>query len=85
VLVWEPPHRVILAWHLNPNWTFDPDPAKASHVEIHFTSEGPTNTLVKLTHSKAELHGENPETLRAVFDGPGAWERILINFAEAAR
>src|SRR4029077_10728400 len=28
----EPPHRVVSAWHLQPDWKFDPDPEKASEV-----------------------------------------------------
>jgi uncharacterized protein YndB with AHSA1/START domain len=39
VLAWDPPHRVTLSWHVgpghdSPDWVCDPDPAKASEVEI---------------------------------------------------
>jgi hypothetical protein len=27
VIAWEPPHRVVLSWHLTPEYEFDPDPA----------------------------------------------------------
>jgi len=40
------------------DWVCDPDPAKASEVEISFTPEGPAATLVVLKHSKLERHGE---------------------------
>jgi hypothetical protein len=39
-------------------------------------------TLVELTHSKLERHGEGYEQLRAVFDGPGAWIHILESYAK---
>ena len=28
------PERILLAWHLDPEWKFDPDPAKATEVEV---------------------------------------------------
>lgn len=82
VLAWEPPHRVTFSWHVGPghdqpDWVCDPDIAKASEVEIRFTDEGQGTTLVELTHSKLERHGEGAEQLRDVFDGPGAWAGIL--------
>ena len=38
--------RITLSWHVGPghdsqNWVCDPDPARASEVEICFTPEGP--------------------------------------------
>jgi uncharacterized protein YndB with AHSA1/START domain len=89
VLAWEPPHRVTFSWHVGPGhdqpeWTADPDLAKASEVEIRFTAEGPQTTLVVLEHSKLERHGEGYEQLRAIFDGPGAWSTILELYANAA-
>jgi uncharacterized protein YndB with AHSA1/START domain len=89
VLAWDPPHRVTFSWHLGPghdqpDWKCDPDIAKASEVEIRFTSEGPGTTLVQLEHSKLERHGEGYEKLRDIFDGPGAWGHILGLYAKAA-
>ena len=87
VLAWDPPHRVTLSWHVgpghdSPDWVCDPDPAKASEVEIRFTAEGPAATLVELKHSKLERHGEGYKELRALFDGPGAWAGMLALFAK---
>jgi uncharacterized protein YndB with AHSA1/START domain len=86
VLKWEPPHRVCLSWHLgpghdSPEWVADMDMAKASEVDIRFTPEGKGTTLVELTHSKLERHGEGAEQLRTLFDGPGAWTGILSHYA----
>jgi uncharacterized protein YndB with AHSA1/START domain len=86
VLKWDPPHSVTFSWHVGPghdqpNWVFDPDPAKASEVEISFTAEASGATLVELVHSKLERHGEGYEQLRALFDGPGAWSGILALYA----
>jgi hypothetical protein len=87
VLAWDPPHAVRLSWHVgpghdSPEWVADMDMAKASEVEIRFTAEAGGTTLVELTHSKLERHGEGAEQLRDVFDGPGAWSGILACFAK---
>lgn len=89
VLAWDPPHRVTFSWHVgpghdSPDWVCDPDPAKASEVEIRFTAEGPRATLVELEDSKLERHGEGYQQLREIFDGPGAWSGILALYAKAA-
>ena len=52
-------------------------------MEIRFTAEGANATLVELTHSKLERHGEGYLQLREMFDGPGAWSGILALFAKA--
>jgi uncharacterized protein YndB with AHSA1/START domain len=86
VLAWDPPHRVTFSWHVgpghdSPDWVADMDMAKASEVEIRFTAEALETTLVELTHSKLERHGEGAEQLRDMFDGPGAWSGILGLYA----
>ncbi len=83
VLAWDPPHRVTFSWHLGPDWKFDPDLAHASEVEIRFTSEGPSATLVELEHGQIERHGEGWQQLRAMLDTPDAWTRTLAEFAKA--
>jgi uncharacterized protein YndB with AHSA1/START domain len=90
VLAWDPPYRVTFSWHVGPghdqpDWVCDPDVAKASEVEIRFSAEGPATTLVELEHSKLERHGEGYQKLREIFDGPGAWQEILVRFAKAAQ
>jgi len=90
VLAWDPPHRVTFSWHVgpghdSPGWVADMDMARASEVEIRFIPEGPNDTLVELTHSKLERHGEGYEQLRAIFDGPGAWVTILELYAKAVQ
>jgi hypothetical protein len=87
VLKWNPPHSVAFSWHVgpghdSPDWTFDPDPAKASEVEINFTVEEPGTTFVELVHSKLERHGEGYEQLRVLFKGPGAWSGILAAYSQ---
>ena len=82
VLAWNPPHHVTLSWHLGPDWKFNPDLAKASELELRFTPLGPSATLVELTHSKLERHGDGYEQYRGALDGPGAWDAILAAFQQ---
>jgi uncharacterized protein YndB with AHSA1/START domain len=81
VLAWDPPRRVKLSWHLGTDWKFNPDPSRASELEIRFTAEGASATLVELEHSALERHGEGYEQLRARLEAPGAWSYILAKFA----
>jgi len=51
VLKWDPPARVLLAWQLTADWTYDPD--LVTEVEVTFTPEG-SGTLVDLEHRLLE-------------------------------
>ena len=50
VLEWEPPARVLLAWHLDADWNYDPDPARATQIEVQFLAEGTDAPRVELVH-----------------------------------
>jgi uncharacterized protein YndB with AHSA1/START domain len=83
VLAWEPPHRVVFSWHLQADWNFDPNPEKASEVEVRFFAEGADKTRVELEHRKLERHGQSWEKVRTGVDSPGGWTFILETFAKA--
>lgn len=61
---------------------YDPDSSRASEVEIRFHAEEGT-TLVELEHSKLGRHGIGAEKMRAIFDAPEAWEKIIADYARA--
>jgi hypothetical protein len=82
VAAWEPPRRVTLWWHLQPDFSFDPNPEKASEVEIRFIAEGADKTRVELEHRGLERHGADWEKLRAGVDSPGGWGAVLEEFAK---
>jgi uncharacterized protein YndB with AHSA1/START domain len=48
VLAVDRPARILLAWHLSPGFAFDPDPARATEVEVTFVAQGPDSTVVTL-------------------------------------
>jgi uncharacterized protein YndB with AHSA1/START domain len=88
VLVWEPPHRLVVTWQINGEWQYDPDPAHASELELRFIEDGPRQTTVELTH---RLLGRlaSAETLRASVAGeaPGSmdgWAGLLQLFSASA-
>jgi uncharacterized protein YndB with AHSA1/START domain len=84
VLAYDPPARVLLSWHLQADWSYDPDPARASEVEVRFIAEAPDRTRVELEHRHIERHAD-PEGVRGGIDSPGGWAGILVTYAEAIR
>ena len=79
VLVWEPPHRLVLSWEINADWKHDP--SVASEVEVRFIPEAKERTRVEPEHRKLESYGEKAEIMRGIFDSEGAWARTLTAFA----
>ena len=83
VLVYEPPRRVVFSWHLNGDFEFVPDIARASEVEIRFISEHPGKTKVELEHRHFERHGESGDRLRTEVGKPGGWSYVLEGYVKA--
>ena len=82
VLVWDPPSKVVLSWNLQPNWQYDPDPEKASEVEVRFISKTAASTRVELEHRNLERHGDGVVKMRdSVKDG---WGKIVDIYAKFA-
>jgi len=84
VLVYSPPTRVALSWHLDATFAYQPDPAKASRIEVSFFDEGGGRTRVELVHSELDRHGAGWEKLQEAMESPGAWAGTLEQFAAAA-
>ena len=84
VLAWEPPNRLVIAWHIGPSFqTTDLNPAASSEVEITFTAEAGM-TRVDLEHRRLERHGADFEKLRTAVAGPGGWGGLLQVFGRTA-
>ncbi|MGH9186147.1 MAG: SRPBCC family protein [Acidimicrobiales bacterium] len=83
VLAFEPPERVVIAWHLNEAWQFDPDPSHASEFEVRFIAEDSSRTRVELEHRGIERHGDGAPAVHGTVDGPGGWGFVLEHFAKA--
>ena len=83
VLVWEPPSRLVLAWRLGADFTYDP--ALLTEVEVTFTPAGGDRTRVDLEHRLIENMGERAAEARESVDSPGGWGSILAAFADIAK
>jgi uncharacterized protein YndB with AHSA1/START domain len=82
VLKWDPPHRLMLSWHLGPTFAFNPDLARASELDISFHALGADEVRVEFEHRHIERHGEGYEKLRERLDG--GWVGVLAEFAKLA-
>lgn len=75
VLVWEPPHRIVLSWRLSLDFAYDP--TIHTEVEVRFTPLPGGGTEVELVHSKLEGYGARVGEAEKVFSGDGAWGSLL--------
>jgi uncharacterized protein YndB with AHSA1/START domain len=83
VLTWEPPHRLVVTWQINGRWQFDPDPGRASEIEVRFTADGPGQTVVELEHRHLARLVEG-QAMREAIGGAGGWSSVLARYASAA-
>jgi uncharacterized protein YndB with AHSA1/START domain len=82
ILEWDPPHRLLLAWQITPEWGYEPDLAKASEVEIRFSPAAGGGTRVDLEHRHFERMGPGGDSMRAGVDAPGGWGTLLEQYKE---
>jgi DNA-binding transcriptional ArsR family regulator/uncharacterized protein YndB with AHSA1/START domain len=83
VLAFEPPHRILLTWQMSVDWTYEPDPARASEIEVTFVADGPNRTRLVYEHRHLERYGSRGEQMRTALDRPGAAEAVLQAFQGA--
>jgi len=85
VLVFEPPHRVVFSWDINPQWQVESNPELTSEVEVRFVVEGPDRTRVELEHRNLDRHGPGWPVLGESIGGDGGWPLYLQRFADLLR
>jgi uncharacterized protein YndB with AHSA1/START domain len=78
VLAWEPPQRLLLAWQIRPDFSYDAD--LVTEVEVTFVEEA-DGTRVTLEHRNLERFGDKTETMRASVNG--GWPQLLNAFAQS--
>jgi uncharacterized protein YndB with AHSA1/START domain len=82
VLDWEPPRRLVLAWQVTAQWSFDP--AFSTEVELAFTADGPKRTRVEFEHRQLERYAEAAGALRKQLDDRRGWHGSLERYASLA-
>ena len=84
VLVFEPPHRVVFSWEIDPTWQLETDPSKTSEVEVRFIAEADNRTRVELEHRLLERHGDGWRSIANGVDGDAGWPLYLHRYLELA-
>jgi uncharacterized protein YndB with AHSA1/START domain len=80
VLEWAPPRRVLLAWRINSQWTYDP--TFLTEVELTFDPIETGGTRVTLEHRKLEAFGADAAAHAAALSG--GWPTMMQHFADLA-
>lgn len=83
VLEWSPPHRLTISWQISPDSRPEPDPTKASRVQVEFATVG-TETEVRLTHDQFAKHGQGADEYAAEMGSQLGWPHIMDRFAAFA-
>ncbi len=82
VLAFEPPHRVVISWDINPQWQIETNIERTSEVEVRFIAESPERTRVELEHRNLDRHGEGWEGERDGVASEDGWPLYLRRFAD---
>lgn len=83
VLAWEPPHRLQIAWQIGPRREPEPNPGRASVVDVEFIDSPHGHARVVLRHLEFERHGDGARAYRAAMAAPQGWPYILQCLAAA--
>lgn len=83
VSAWEPPRRLAFTWQIGPDRVPQPNPARASEVEVSFEDGAGERTRVTVVHGGWERIGDGAEAYREQLADARAWETILEAYASA--
>jgi len=78
----EPPHRLVLAWLISPQWQVEERKDRASQVEVRFSAIDDRNTRVELRHHGLERHGAGWESAASSLSGEAGWPLYLKSFQQ---
>jgi uncharacterized protein YndB with AHSA1/START domain len=81
VLAWDPPTRLTFTWQITPDRVPQPDPSKASEVDVRFHPTGDGGTRVELEHRAFPRHGDAAISYHQAMASPKGWPLILDRYA----
>jgi uncharacterized protein YndB with AHSA1/START domain len=84
VLAIERPDRILISWQLSPEFAYDPDPARATEVEVTFEAHAAEATRVTLEHRGFDVHGDAGLGMRDAVGGGGGWPELVDAYARRA-
>ena len=84
ITLWDPPKRFVMAWLIDGNWQYQPDPDLASEVEVSFSPQADGTTRVDLEHRNFDRMGPGGSNMRMMVASAGGWGDLLRMFAEKA-
>jgi uncharacterized protein YndB with AHSA1/START domain len=82
VLAWDPPARLVFSWHISPARVPEPDPARASEVDVRF-EPADSGCRVSVVHRGFERHGEGAARYAEMMGSQG-WPYALERLVAAA-
>lgn len=82
VLRWVPPEKIILRWHISPAHRPEPNPERASEVEIRFIPGASGGTRIEVEHRDFSHHGVSGAEYCSRMGSETGWPFILRRFAE---
>lgn len=82
VLVYDPPHRLVISWDVSLRWQLETDHEKCSEGEVRFIAQGANRTRVELEHRHLDRHGKGWEQMRDAVGSPGGWPAGMRALAE---
>ncbi|MGH2429723.1 MAG: SRPBCC family protein [Candidatus Limnocylindria bacterium] len=83
VTTWEPGSRLVVSWQIAPDRVPEPNPARASEVEIRFEPDD-GGTRIELEHRGFERHGPGGAGYRDALAAEIGWPLILDRYATVA-
>jgi hypothetical protein len=72
---------IIFYWQIGPDRVPEPNPERASEVEITFNGENGYTTIL-LEHRNFSRHGEQGSAYQEMMNAPEGWDYILACFVE---
>jgi uncharacterized protein YndB with AHSA1/START domain len=83
VLTYEPAERVVFSWWIKPDRTIDPNPERASEIEVRFIDERAL-TRIEFEHRHLSRHGEGWEVVRQAMASREGWPLLLQLYSDFA-
>jgi uncharacterized protein YndB with AHSA1/START domain len=80
VLDVEPPHRLVFAWLISPQWQIEEQEDRASEVEVRFSAIDDSHTRVELRHHGLTRHGGGWESAASGLES--GWPLYLSRFQQ---